>query len=106
MKSSTDLDHNGFQFGTFDGPAEEQRLVDDAGGAGRLDARRMFEQGVDTVEIRVDHDGRTSAQINVLLPPIRHVIRRPPGVLKKDIVEKEIHKQPFRIRKEIIITFV
>ena len=49
---------------------------DDVGSARRLYGRRGARDRVECIEVAVDHDRRTAAQIHVLLPPIAHVIRR------------------------------
>lgn len=57
-----------------------QAGVNDAGGTGRLHFGGVHEDGVDAVEVGVDHDGRPTAQVDVFLPPIRDVVRREPGL--------------------------
>lgn len=42
----------------------------------------MHEKRIDTVEVRVDEKRRPTAQVHVLFPPIRYVVRRPPGKLE------------------------
>lgn len=55
-----------------------QARIDGGSGSSRLNLSGVHKNGVDAVEIRVDHEGRTTAQVNVLLPPIRHVVGGPP----------------------------
>ena len=37
----------------------------------------MGEEGVHDVEVGVDHEGGAGAQVDVLLPPVGHVVVRP-----------------------------
>ena len=59
---------------TFDGPTEEKSLVDDVGCPSSLDFRWMLKQRVDTVKVRIDHNRSTASKIDVLFPPIRHIV--------------------------------
>ena len=40
--------------------------------------RRLHQDGVDAVEVGVDHDAAAAAQVHILLPPVRDVVGRPP----------------------------
>lgn len=68
------------EFLSLDELAVLEARVYDTGGTGRLHLGRVHEDGVDPVEIRIDHDRRAAAQIDVLLPPVGHVVARPPGL--------------------------
>lgn len=77
-KRHQSLDHDRLNFGPFQASSEEQGLVDHVGRSGRLDSRRVAEQSVRAVKVRVHHDWRPATQVNVLLPPIGYVVSRPP----------------------------
>ncbi len=61
-----------------DQPAELERQVDDVAGPGGLDPGRGLGDDVDAVEVAVDHEGRPTPEINILFPPIAHVVVGPP----------------------------
>lgn len=57
---------------------EEQRYH--IGRTSRLDAGEVHENGIRAIEVTVDTEGAATAQIDVLLPPIGHVVRGPPAL--------------------------
>ena len=52
--------------------------VNAIGRAGSLNIGGDFEERVERIKVTVDHERRSASQVNVLLPPIAHVIRRNP----------------------------
>jgi hypothetical protein len=72
------LDHDRFQLLSLDQPPQHQARVDGGGGPRRLAEGGLHEEGVDPVEIGVDHERRATPQVDVLLPPIRDVVGGPP----------------------------
>lgn len=68
---------------SLDLPSEEQAGVDDDGRPGCLDSCRVDHNGVDAVEVGVDHEWRSAPQVDEILPPIGHVVARPPRLEHK-----------------------
>lgn len=64
---------------SLDESSELEAGVYAAGSSRRLYLSRVHEDGVDPVEVGVDHDGRAPTQVHVLLPPVGDVVARPPG---------------------------
>ena len=52
--------------------------VNAVGRASSLNVGGDFEERVERVKVAVDHEWRATSQVNVLLPPVAHVIRRYP----------------------------
>lgn len=72
------LDHDRFQFLSFDLPSVLQARINGGSSAGCLIVSWMHHNRVHSVKIRIDHQRRSAAQVNVFLPPIRNVVTGPP----------------------------
>lgn len=67
-----------FQLLSLDGSTEQQAGVDGHGGSCGLDLGGVDQDGVNTVEVGVYHEWGATSQVDVLFPPIRHVVGGPP----------------------------
>jgi len=81
--------------------SEEQAGVDDDCRSSCLNGGRVDHDGVDAVEVGVDHEWRSASQVDEILPPIGHVVARPPRLEHKVALQLladsllELFGQPF-----------
>ena len=70
------LGHDGLDVFVVEQMAIHKSGRDAIGCTGCLNVRHLLEHRVRDVKVTVYHDRRTTSQINVLLPPVAHVVGR------------------------------
>ncbi|ALC40610.1 CG11777 [Drosophila busckii] len=74
------LHHNGLQLLMLNQTSEVQQQRYNIGGTRRLIVGEIHKDGIGAVEIAIHTQRTATAQINILLPPIGHIVGGPPAL--------------------------
>lgn len=80
---NSDIYTHRLQLLSLDKSSEEEAGVNDDCRSSCLNPGRVDHDGVNAVEVGIDHEWRSASQVDEILPPIGHVVARPPRLEHK-----------------------